>query len=351
MRIVLRLAVVLCASVLLVEAGFRLYRRLIDQVPPHPDLSVADEWDWARDHLRRGEPRLYGRAEYDPELGWTVGPKFRGLEGDRAPLPLRRRDGVPRLVLVGDSFTRELADLGRALPGWEIANLAVQGYGAGQTWLRYQRDAVRYGGDVVVFGLYLRDYFRMFRSFRGYAKPTLALDAAGELRVEGVPVIAPEALYEAYRRGERRIGRPGRLWFVDFLRQRMALWEAREGIRPERWRLMAAVLQRFDHDARAEGSCPLLLIFPTRPEDYHGTVYETLDARAQETAAAVGLPTLALSRTLYAGMEPSQQRGAFNEGSGGHLSPLGRRRAVRALEETVLALDLAACRARARAPE
>lgn len=345
MKTAIRFAVAACATLLLVEGGFRLYWKAMDQVPPHPDPSLADEWEWARDHLGHGEARLTGQAEYDPELGWTVGPKFRGPGGQESRLPQARRAGVPRLVLVGDSFTRELGSLGPRLPGWEIVNLAVQGYGAGQILLRYQRDGAAYGGDVVVFGLYLRDYFRMFRSFRGYAKPTLALDTAGEIVVEGVPVIAPEVLYEAYRSGERRIGRVARPWFVDFARQRAALHDARAGIDPEGWRLMAAVLRRFARDVRADGSCPLLLIFPTRPEDYHGKVYEALDVRAQETAAAQGLPQLALAEALYAGIPPAAQLAAFAAGSGGHLSPLGRRKAARALQDAVLALDVDACRA------
>ena len=57
----------------------------------------------------------------------------------------------------------------------------VQGFGAGQAWLRYREDGVVYRGDVAIFGLYLRDYFRTFRAFRSFAKPTFALVDGREL--------------------------------------------------------------------------------------------------------------------------------------------------------------------------
>jgi hypothetical protein len=253
---------------------------------------------------------------------------------------------VPRLLLVGDGFTRELGDLGASfLPGWEIVNLAVQGYGADQSLLRYQGAGVRYGADVAVFGFYLRDYFRMLRSFRGYAKPTLALDAAGELVVEGVPVIAPEALLAAYQGGERRIGEPGRSWALDFVRQRLVIQEARARLEPEAWRIWVAVLRRFRDDARAAGACPFLLVFPTRPDDYHGTVYEEIDLRTRQEAEALGLPWLALAQALYDGAAPDERERLFNEGSSGHLSDHGRRSAVAALEAALVAHGLDACRA------
>ena len=354
MKILLRLAATLLATVLLLEAGFRAYRAAIDQVPPHADPSRADEWSWARARLRAGEARLHGDAEYDATLGWTVGPKFRDADGGRSAFAEARRPGVPRLALVGDSFTRELDNLGRPfLPGWEIVNLGVQGYGADQTLLRYQTAGARYGADVVVFGFYLRDYFRMLRSFRGYAKPTLSLEASGELVVAGVPVITPEALLAAYRSGERRIGEPWRPWALDFVRQRLALYEARERIDPEAWRVWAAVLHRFRDDARATGACPFLLIFPTRPGEYHGTVYEAIDLRTRQEARAAGLPWLALAEAFYQGASPAERERLFDEGTSGHLSAHGRRSAVAALEAALVAHDLDRCRAPAAplAPE
>jgi hypothetical protein len=346
MKTPLRLAISAALTLLLVEAGFRASRKASDEPPPHADLSVADEWSWAQEHLRAGEARLYGGADYDPTLGWAVGPKFRSADGSLAAFGEARRPGVPRLVLVGDSFSRELGDLGPDfLPGWEIVNLAVQGYGTDQVLLRYQGAGVRYGADVAVFGFYLRDYFRMLRSFRGYAKPTLALDAGGELVVEGVPVISPEALLAAYRSGERRIGDPWRSWALDFVRERLAIHEARARIEPEAWRIWVAVLRRFRDDARAAGACPFLLVFPTRPEDYHGTLYETIDLRTREEASALGLPWLALAQALYDGVAPDERERLFSEGRSGHLSEHGRASAVAALEAALVAHGLDACRA------
>jgi len=346
-----RLALALFATLLLVELGLRGYRAAIDQVPPHPDPSVEDEWEWARDHLRAGKASLTGVARYDAELGWITVPKARAADGGR----IRKLDeqpppGVRRIVFVGDSFMRELGAMNASfLPGWEVLNLAVQGYGAGQTWLRYHTVGARYGGEIAVFGFYLRDYFRIFRSFRGYAKPTFALDEGGRIVVGNVPVIAPEALLEAYRTGERRIGGHGlRSYVLDFVRGRMAVLGRERRVEESDLRLLAAFFTGFRDDARAAGACPFLLIFPTRPDGYDGA-YPQLDRRTRALARELDLPYLALADGLFTGRSLEEQGRWYEDGGGRHMSREGRAESIRLLDEALAGYEPGRCPAGAAA--
>jgi hypothetical protein len=349
MRTALRIVFALLLTAALTEGGMRAYRAAIGQTPPHPDPSLAAEWDWARERLDAGTPSLGSRARHDPLLGWRARRRTRPAAGGPREVGVARTPGVPRVVLVGDSFTRELGRFRLPFegdrtfqPGWEVVNLGVQGYGAGQAWLRYREDGGAYHGDVAVFGFYLRDYFRTFRRFRSYAKPTFSL-VEGRLRVGDVPVPTPEALLAAYRSGERRIGRPGRSWALDFVRQQTAERNRESDLREERFAVFRALLAGFRDDARRDGACPLLVIFPTRPEDYAGTVYETLDHRTREAAAGLELPWLALADAMYAGASPAEAARSFGEGSGAHMSEDGRRAVFRALDAAFEGLTPPAC--------
>jgi len=338
MKTLLRIAFALVLTAALTEAGIRIYRSAIGQPPPHPDPSVAEEWEWAQDHLEAGAPSIGSQARPDPLLGWRASPRRRAAVGGPKRVGRARTPGIPRVVLVGDSFTRELGALRERFegsrtfqPGWEVVNLAVQGFGVGQAWLRYREDGVGYRGDVAILGFYLRDYFRTFRSFRSFAKPTFAL-VDGELRVEHVPVPTPEALYEAYRSGERRIGRPGRSWVLDFVRQQREALNRRSDLRGEQFAVFTAILESFRDEALRGGACPALVIFPTRPEDYYGTVYEELDLRARDAAHELGMPWLALAEPLYRGVAPADRERFFGRGNGAHMSDYGRHEVDRALD-------------------
>jgi len=347
MKLLARLALVLLATLLLTELGVRAYRTLLDQGPPHPDPAVEEEWEWARRHLRSGRPRVVGHIRHDPQLGWIAPRKVRPAAG-RETVRRERTPGVPRLVLTGDSFTRELGTLGEAFrPRWEVVNLAVQGFGAGQAWLRFRTAGVPLEADVAVYGIYLRDYFRTFSRFRNYAKPTFSLEPAGELVVGNVPVPSPEALYEAYRSGERAIGRPGRSWLWDSVRER---WNVRRVLRAEELDVFAGLLRAFRDDALGSGACPLLLVFPTRPDDYYGEVDETLDGRLTELARTLDLPRLSLAEALYAPATPAERAALFESGRGAHMSPHGRAEVIRVLDEALDAFEPGACRSAPAAP-
>jgi hypothetical protein len=317
--------------------------------PPDADPSLAEEWSWAAEHLRRGQAVLPGLAEFDPSLGWRLRPNLvrdaartnaAGMRGERE-FAHERAPGRRRLLLVGDSYTfgsgvrddETFAAVlaGRHLPGWEVLNLAVPGYGTDQQVLAYEHSGRRYRPDVVVLGFFVRDYGRNLLRFRGYAKPRFELDDAGELRVTGSPVPAPEVLLEQYRSGERQIGRPARSYLVEIARGRLAELRLRRiDADQEGWRLLAKLMERFAAVVRESGAEPLWVLLPGRERVEQGDDrFGELEPLCEAHARRIGLAYLSLTGPLQ---RLEEQEPAFrSDDSGGHLSVAGHREAARAI--------------------
>jgi hypothetical protein len=329
------LAALLCG--LVVEGGLRIQAELKGQPPEHASRSLRSEWKWAREHLDAGAARLPSPLIYDPELGWASRPEpngparvnSAGMRSDHEfsvdPLP-----GVPRLMLIGDSYTfgafaPDGADfasrLGRDLQEWEILNLAVSGYGPDQAVLSFEVRGRKYQSDVVVLGFYVRGYHRMLATFRGYAKPWFDLDERGELVLHGVPVPTPEELYQAYLSGDRSVPNWGYSYTLGLCGKLLEqLRESRPPDREERsWQIMAALLRRFRDGVLASGATPFLLIIPNRPEDYTGSVFEEIDRLAQLEAEELGIPSLSLAAAFGENAAAMYRPRAF----GGHFSAEG----------------------------
>jgi hypothetical protein len=323
------------------EAGVRLRTALSDKAPPRSDRSLRREWRWALEHLAAGTATFPGYAGYDPELGWRmtpnlVDPKWRtnsvGMHAYRE-FSEERVSGKPRILLVGDSYTFGFEiDYEHAfhsvlerefLPDWEVLNLAVPGYGPAQILLMYEKMGVRYQPDVVVFGFYVRGFFRLSSSFRSYAKPRFILNSRQELELRGVPVISPQALFAKYTSGERRIGGWDRSYLLATLGSRItrAIERRRITAEAESWALMAAVLRRFSHAVTEAGSQPFLLIIPARPATHPDSVYEDLERLALAEARELGLPSLSLQE----GFSADSAAPVFRKKTGGHLAIEGNR--------------------------
>jgi hypothetical protein len=189
-------------------------------VVPLPAYVLSDGWQRERWHRREGEVVTGKRIDrFDPDLGWTLLENVRDVPVNDAPVSSNsagmrgvreyareRRAGTLRVVALGDSFTfgqcvRDdepfAARLEERIAPGEVLNLAVHGYGHDQQLLRLRRDGLPYRPDVVLLGFYNADVDRNRLSFRDYAKPRFRL-RGGELRVEGVPVPAPEDLAAAF---------------------------------------------------------------------------------------------------------------------------------------------------------
>ena len=167
---------------------------------PNPGLS-------SRSHVQHDEllgwsnipdtsiPDLYG-----PGVGLTT--NSRGFRGT-PEVDARRPPGARRAVCLGDSFTLGVgvadADtwcnrLVGLDPNLEVANLGEAGYGLGQAFLRYERDAEGLEHDLLLFAFIGDDFRRLTVSkFVAWHKPKVTL-RDGELVTEGVPVPRRSAL-------------------------------------------------------------------------------------------------------------------------------------------------------------
>ena len=217
--------ILLCVITLAVfmEGGSRLVlsiNRLRQRVTGFDDSSYRLQWI----RLHRIHQEWTGKyAIYHPTRGWTLKPDIKelpvfgkkvlnsnskGLRG-KAEYQYERAAGEQRIVVLGDSFTfgEEVSDdetyshdLQASLPGTEILNLGVQGYGHDQMLMYLKEEGVKYHPDVVVLGFAYLDIYRNIESFFAYAKPRFELASDG-LQLTNVPVPTPERVLaeEAYR--------------------------------------------------------------------------------------------------------------------------------------------------------
>jgi hypothetical protein len=162
--------------------------------------------------LREGYGRGYTVVHrYDPELGWFPIPNTvatftgsRTISIQHNRLGLRdiehERTERPSVLFVGDSFvwgydveaSERFTELLRAeLPGIEIVNAGVNGYGADQEYLLLNRVWSSFRPDVVVLNFTTsndRNDNTSNMTSDGYYKPYLAQAADGTWRFFGQPV-------------------------------------------------------------------------------------------------------------------------------------------------------------------
>jgi len=344
-------AVSLVATLVAGELSLRAYDALTGRAPPELDESVELEWQWVLDKLAGVRKPDRGDV-FHPTLGYVTAPSLRrpdirtnsaGMRADRE-FELARSPGVPRMLLVGDSHTFGWtvsnehvwgAVLEREhLPGWEVLNFGVPGYGTDQALLAYETLGARYEPDIVVLGFFVRDFFRNLRNFHSYLKPRFELGADGRLRLEPGTLVPPAELLELYRTGQRSIGG----WGYSHLlaKVRGTLQRAREcrDLAPDKdsVRLLGAILERFRDQVRSRGGKPFLLVFPERLEKHFGTYWEEIDRLALAEARRLALPALTLT-PVFADEERRAPAVPLNPH---HLSIAGNQVAARALHAALL---------------
>ncbi|MCP5066491.1 MAG: SGNH/GDSL hydrolase family protein [bacterium] len=339
-------------GLLLVEGGLRVLTAVRDATPPHWDRAQRKEWSWARRHLDAGVPILPGLSTYDPDLGWVMPRRVSKNEaGASSPgaateeeFARARTPGQLRVLFVGDSYTfgqnvdnestfQSILER-EYLPGSEMINLGVSGYGADQSVLMYEKYGQRYAADIVVLGFFDRGFYRSFTAFRDYAKPYFFLDEAGRLRLEGTPVVPPETLYQLYASGQRRVGGVLHSYLAgSILGQLDRLIKKGDVDRDSRsWKLMALILRRFQEQVKADGSTPFLLVFADRPHKCGDCVYSQISKLAEREARNMGLPVLSLREPFLE--HPDEE--FFNPmGAGGHYNPRGHELAARLLNDAL----------------
>lgn len=254
-------------ALLLLESAARV------ELVPLPEFVSTDAW-WKERWFRKRQglnPRAF--VALDPELGYVPAPDLDRLEyrGNRISTNSahmrgrreysRERGGATRIAVVGDSYTfgecaedRETfpAVLERALPGAEVLNLGVMGYGQDQALLRLRRDGFAHQPDIAVFGFHMTDMSRNTLAFRGYGKPRFRLTEGG-LELENVPVPQPEDYDVLW---------PPRLWnFVEIFRASRIDPKLRK--REER-KLSVAIVHQMALDAQEQG-IPLVVVHLPHP--------------------------------------------------------------------------------------
>lgn len=176
-----------------------------------------------------GEPitgNQYQFYRYDPVLGWSNKPGTRGrferaefsydmrinahgLRGDE--VPLAKPVGKKRVAVLGDSFTWGIGAsddeiyttlLERALPGVEVLNFGVSGYGPIQYHLQTEK-VLSFAPDAVVIAFCLGNDFvdNVFWQRYRYYKPFARLDETGALVTDGYPIPNVKRFPSAHDRG------------------------------------------------------------------------------------------------------------------------------------------------------
>lgn len=156
-------------------------------------------------------PRLY---RTDPDRGWTLKANVRTHWSQEGSAPVRtnsqgyrdrewalvKKPGVLRIAVLGDSFTEALqvpleqtwvnqlpaamtavpeCRLLKGFPeGAETLNFGVGGYGTGQSWLTWEKDAQRFQPQVILHAVYFENDLRdNIQSERGSGSgPTFSLN-------------------------------------------------------------------------------------------------------------------------------------------------------------------------------
>lgn len=346
-RQVAYLALLFGAALLLVEIGMRVHFTLKKGFPPTPDESLVYEWKWVESRLASdsGDASDDSPFEYDADLGWRLVPDYaregirtnaRGLRADRSYAP-GRSPGRRRIVLLGDSFTfgahvandETFAHFieREELPGWEVPNLAVNGYGTDQALLAYELRGADLAADIVVMGFYVRDYTRNRLRFKVYAKPYFVPDGDG-LQLVGHPVSPPETLLEAYANGSRRVGEVGAPYLTLYLAK---AWQRFRQRRPAEsdpeWLVLSRIMRRFRDHVHSQGAHPMWLVIPYHDvEDVERSRYAAIGEMCEREARALGLSLLNLTGAFreHAARYPDVALYRPRE-IGGHFSVEGHR--------------------------
>jgi len=325
----------LAVAELALRALVPLERRL------HGEALWEQRWRAAHPRGARGALLHLAFDRYDPELGWTPVPSYesadvrtnaQGIRADRE-VALEHSPGRKRIVAIGDSYTwgEEVANdetypvqLEAQLPGSEVLNFGVHGYGVDQVLLRLRADALPYAPDLVVLGFLEDDVDRSVLAFRTFAKPRFVLED-GALRVTNVAVptpaqvlATPQELPRCFLCGLARV-------VVDDAldRTRLRPHEARE-----KWRVTAALFGEARRATESAGARFLLAYFPS----HLNADPVPVERLAADWARRTGTSFVDL-RDAFAKLSAGERATMYR---GVHWSPEGNRLAARLLRDAIV---------------
>lgn len=216
-------------------------------------------------HRERGWALSPGLRRVPAFAGGVVSSNSQGLRGLREHA-LPKPAGLRRILAFGDSFTfgEDVGDadtfcqrLGGLLPGVEVLNLGVRGYGHDQMLLYLRETAARYEPDLVLLGYVTDDALRNLSGFRDFAKPRFELEGP-RLVLRGTPVPTP---------GEVLAAEPYRSKLLDLftIAGQHAAWRSGRRQRAAT-ALTFAILREFFREVQALGARPLVVDLPVWDE-------------------------------------------------------------------------------------
>lgn len=161
-----------------------------------------------------------GLWEYDSVLGWRNRPnkektytskldRFRikakinskGLRDEE--YPYKKKEGVKRILLLGDSVTiglevekdvlidTQLENLLKANGNYEVINAGVSAYGTDQSYLFLKNEGYKYAPDIIIYGAVNNDpaeNITIHQHQRAFGKSYFIIDENNNLVLKGVPV-------------------------------------------------------------------------------------------------------------------------------------------------------------------
>lgn len=157
---------------------------------------LPKQWEKIALHYRRllgSESGKFNYVVYDDVMGWTVGANKQGSngmywsssEGIRAPwagINFGKSTGKPRIAIVGDSFTfgqdvkyeDTWGDCLEKMLGekFQVLNFGVPGYAIDQSYLRYEKDVLKWKPKIVIFGFIANDVIRSMTVYPFIKFPT-----------------------------------------------------------------------------------------------------------------------------------------------------------------------------------
>jgi len=252
---------------------------------------------------------------FDPDLGWTIRPygskaqfkaNSKGLRATRE-YDLRPAPGIVRVAAFGDSFTHASGvatgytweeKLEALDPGLEVMNFGIPGSDPGQALLRYRREGVQYHPAVVLIGFMSENINRMVNIFRPFyfarsglpfSKPRFALEGGRLVLIEN-PIKSIDRYRELlkdpgqwlprlgerdyfYQRRHRRSRcdflpsvRFARVFEDQYLNQPIFQPDGLYNTRSEAYQVTFRVLDQFYREALANGSLPILVMYPQRKD-------------------------------------------------------------------------------------
>ena len=269
-------------------------------LPLVPTKKMFDDW-WERTQ----RPNF---IVLDADLGWAVKtqgrePNSQGIRTDiarqfSAELPGDRT----RIVAVGDSFMYgtgvKLEDcwsyhINSTRPAIEALNFGVPGYGVDQAFLRWRRDGKRFRAHLVLLGIWPDNIFRnhslvpFYRTFGGSdfrVRPRFKL--VGEKLVLIPPPFGRERMFSILNSPKDAKVLEDDVFFSEELVadrwyygsrtlrvletihrrfQRRQFYRRLYSGKDERaLRLTTAIVKEFAKEVRAQGSTPVVVIFPDR---------------------------------------------------------------------------------------